>query len=84
MSADGKIRDNCTTRKVHDVLKEWCRDNTGGYTPKTAVFKKEIAQYINVDERTLIKIIHGTYYYIFTLSADTKEAYHIYDSLQEN
>ncbi|MDE5620587.1 MAG: PriCT-2 domain-containing protein [Ruminococcus sp.] len=84
MRPDGKIRDNCTTRKVHDVLKEWCRDNTGGYTPKTSVFKKEIAQYINVDERTLIKIIHGTYYYIFTLSADAKEAYHIYDSLQEN
>lgn len=81
MRPDGKIRDNCTTRKVHDVLKEWCRDNTGGYTPKTAVFKKEIAQYINVDEKAMSRKYNGNWYYIFTLTGDVKEAYHIFDNL---
>lgn len=81
MRPNSKIRDSCTTRKVHDALKEWCRDNTGGYTPKTSVFKKEIAQYINVDERTLTKTIHGIRFYIFTLTNDAKEAYHIFDTI---
>lgn len=81
MRPDGRIRDSCTTRKVHDVFKEWCRDNTGGYTPKTAVFKKEIAQYINVNEKAVSNKYNGNWYYIFTLTNDIKEAYKIFDSL---
>lgn len=78
---NSEIRDSCTTRKVHDAFREWCRDNTGGYVPKLPLFKREVSQYIGIDENAIIKTVRGTRYYIFTLSSEAKETYHIYDSL---
>lgn len=78
---EGRISDSCTTARMHEAFKAWCREHTGGYIPAVPLFKKEIAQYIRVDEGALTKKIHGNHYYIFTLTGEAKEIYRMYDSI---
>lgn len=84
MRKDNKIRDCCTTKKVYDAFKLWCKDYMGGYTPKLTIFKKEISQYINIDEKSLSKKYNGNWYYVFTLTNDTKENYQIFDTIDSD
>lgn len=72
--------DNVTTAKLHKALKAWCLDNTGGLTPKTADFAKELEQNgIKMD----VAIYSGNRYYkTFTLSKEYKELNNIFDTIQ--
>ncbi|MCM1316453.1 MAG: phage/plasmid primase, P4 family [Prevotella sp.] len=75
--------DSVTTKVLHDVMIQWCRDNTGLQNPKVTDFKKEIVQYLKmINEKDLIKKSNGKQYYYFTLTTEIKEAYHIFDSVQ--
>lgn len=72
--------DNVTTAKLHKALKAWCLDNTGGLTPKTADFAKELEQNgVKMD----VAIYNGNRYYkTFTLSKEYKELNNIFDTVQ--
>lgn len=67
--------DNCTCSKMYEVFKAWSKDN-GGYTPTKQMFRQELADnFGNGDISNLEKVVHGTRYYNFTLTIDTKKAY---------
>ncbi|MDE5771438.1 MAG: hypothetical protein K2I06_07415 [Ruminococcus sp.] len=74
--------DSVTTKVMHDVMIQWCRDNTGLQNPKVIDFKKEIAEYFKTDADKLIRKTSTRRYYSFTLNTDTKEAYYIFDSVK--
>ena len=78
----GEIRDNCTTRRIHEAFRQWCFDNSGNYVPKVPAFRKEIAGHIGCDESMLRRQLHGYWYYVFTLTDEAKQAYGMFDSIQ--
>ena len=85
----GKIRDICTTKKMYDIFKAWCKDNSNnGYTPCKSEFNRQLAEMFEIDSiRQKIKAIHGKYYYTFTLTTETKSDYvnvYGYDSADNN
>ncbi len=81
MRSEGNQKDNCTCKRMHDVFKAWCRDNCGGYIPKIAEFKAEIAEYLEKEVFEIIKKWADNDRYIFTLNLKTKRDYHqIYGS----
>ena len=72
----GKIYDNCTTKKVYDVFCEWCKENNNGYTVNKKDFNKEIMNLLKVNDLSQIRRKHvGEWYYIFTLTPETKKEY---------
>lgn len=77
--------DKCTAKKLHDVFKAWCRDNSGGgYCCTPQKFREELAGYLRVAKEDLTKKIKGDRFYTFTLTAQTKQDYSTvygYDSL---
>jgi phage/plasmid-associated DNA primase len=75
---NGKITDNCTTKKMYDVFKAWCKDNNNGYTISKQEFNKELISFFKVsDIKHIEKKLNGTRYYIFTLTTETKQDYPI-------
>lgn len=76
------IKDSCTTTKIYEVFKNWCKDNNGGYTATKQEFNKELMQKFNAkDIKDIQSKINGNRYYIFTLTTDTKNEYHVVDSV---
>lgn len=74
----GKRFDSVTCARLHQALKKWCADNTGGLRPKTQDFVNELAQN-GID--TSIAISKGYRYYdAFTLSPEFKESYGFFDN----
>lgn len=68
--------DKCTTKKLHDVFKAWCRDNSGGgYCCTPQKFREELSAFLKVSESQLTKKIHGQHYYDFTLTMQAKQDY---------
>ena len=73
---NGKVSDNCTTKKMYEVFKAWCKDNNNGYVVSKPDFNKELVKIFNVsDFKQIQKIIHGIRYYNFTLNLATKQDY---------
>ncbi|MGN0607208.1 MAG: phage/plasmid primase, P4 family [Oscillospiraceae bacterium] len=71
-----KIKDNCTTKKMYEVFKAWCKDNNGGYIISKTDFNKEIMMIFNADDiKQIQQKIQGIWYYIFTLNIATKADY---------
>ena len=69
-----KIKDSCTTKKMYEVFKAWCKDNNGGYCPSVREFNNELITMFKFSEvKQLYNIIHGTRYYIFTITHETKD-----------
>lgn len=62
------------------AFQRWC-DLTGEYCPKRKEFNERIAQKYNVNEYSLIKASNGKRFYPCTLTQDSKEELHIYDSI---
>lgn len=81
MRPKSEIKDNCTTRRIHEAFRQWCFDNSGSYVPKVPAFRKEIAGHIGCDENMLRRQLHGYWYYVFTLTDEAKQAYGMFDSL---
>lgn len=77
--------DKCTTKKLHDVFRAWCRDNSGGgYCCTPQKFREELSGYLGVAKEELTKKIKGERFYTFTLTAQMKQDYskvYGYDSL---
>ena len=73
--------DSVTQKVMNDIMIQWVRDNTGLPNPKISDFKKEVAEYLKTDTDKMIKGSHGKKYYCFTLTAETKEMYHVVDSV---
>ncbi len=68
--------DKCTTKKLHDVFKAWCRDNSGGgYCCTPQKFREELSAFLKVPESQLTKKVQGQHYYSFTLTAQAKQNY---------
>lgn len=81
MRPKSEIKDNCTTRRIHEAFRQWCFDNSGSYVPKVPAFRKEIAGHIGCDENMLRRQLHGYWYYVFTLTDEAKQSYGMFDSL---
>ncbi len=77
----GEIRDNCTTRRIHEAFRQWCFENSGSYVPKVPAFRKEISGHIGCDESMLRRKSGGYWFYVFTLTDEAKQAYGMFDSL---
>lgn len=74
----GKRYDKVTCAKLHQALKKWCADNTGGLNPKPQDLVDELSRN-GID--TSIAINKGYRYYdAFTLSAEFKETYGFFDN----
>ena len=73
----GKITDHCTTGKVYDVYKAWCKDNNHGYHKTAKEFRNELTRYLNAPYINLItrRGKGGNYYKNYTLTDDAKESY---------
>ena len=73
----GKITDHCTTGKVYDVYKAWCKDNNHGYHKTAKEFRDELSRYLNTPYNDLItrRGKGGNYYKSYTLSDDAKKTY---------
>lgn len=71
-----KIKDSCTTKKMYEVFKAWCKDNNGGYCLGIQEFNSELLDLFEFTETNqLYTKIMGTRYYIFTLNLEYKEYY---------
>ena len=77
----GKIRDNCTTKKMYDVYEAWCKDNNNGYKET----KREVNKLLDEMGKGETKKTNGYIYYkAITLSEETKKAYkNEYDNLYD-
>ncbi|HEZ7985908.1 MAG TPA: phage/plasmid primase, P4 family [Ruminococcus sp.] len=78
----GEIRDNCTTRRIHEAFRQWCFENSGSYVPKVPAFRKEISGHIGCDESMLRRKSGGYWFYVFTLTDEAKQAYGMFDGIQ--
>ncbi len=73
---NNKVSDSCTTKKMYEVFKAWCKDNNNGYVVSKPEFNKELVQILKANDlKQIQKVIHGTYYYNFTLNLKTKQDY---------
>lgn len=72
--------DSCTTKKMYDVYKEWCKDNNSGYAEGKQSFKKLFTEHFGYKTpNDAVVRTDNTYYRDYTLSLDAKEEYrHIY------
>ncbi len=71
----GSISDSCTTQRVYDVYKEWCKDNNHGYAETAREFRKSFSKLLggSFEEVTITR--HGIKYYKdVTLSIEYKKA----------
>jgi len=70
-----RINDNCTTKKMYDIFKEWCKDNShNGYTPSKTEFNRQLAEMFYIDDIKLkMKKVKGNWYYTFTLNQEIKK-----------
>lgn len=78
----GKTRDNCTTKKLYDVYREWCRDENGGYAKPKGEFKQILLSQGVTEAKT-----NGINYFSVTLSLEAKSNYfrtYGYDNLNES
>ena len=74
----GKRYDKVTCAKLHQALKKWCTDNTGGLNPKPQDLVDELSRN-GID--TSIAINKGYRYYdAFTLTTEFKETYGFFDN----
>lgn len=74
----GKRFDSITCAKLHQALKKWCADNTGGLNPKPQDLVDELSRN-GID--TSISINKGYRYYdAFTLAPEFKELYGFWDN----
>jgi len=82
----GKVYDNCTTKKMYDVFKEWCKDNNNNYVIQKQEFNKSFMGMFNASNiKDLYVIVNGTRYFKFTLTAEAKHEYRLvygYDNIQ--
>lgn len=83
----GKIKDGCTTGKVYDVYKAWCKDNNHGYSKTAKEFRDELARHLGsaFSDITCRRGKGGTFYKDYTLTDEAKERYSIaygYDPTQ--
>ena len=72
-----KIMDSCTTGKVYEVYKNWCKDNNHGYSKTAKEFRTDISLYLDTSYNNLItrRGKGGNFYRNYTLTADAKETY---------
>lgn len=71
----GTPNDTCTTKKIHDVFRAWCKNNNNGYTVSAPVFKKELAGYLGIPEKAMVRKTNGQTLYPFTLTVQAKNDY---------
>ncbi len=85
------INDNCTTQRVYEMYREWCKDNNHGYAETAREFRKNFSKLLggSFEEVTITR--HGIKYYKdVTLSIEYKKAnnsaygYDTVDSLCES
>ena len=72
---DGKIADNCTTKKVFEVYKEWCKDNNGGHYESKTAFIARLEKITGKSHSELIRRTNNNNYFIFTLTLEVKNDY---------
>jgi P4 family phage/plasmid primase-like protien len=70
--------DGCTTGRVYDVYKAWCKDNNHGYAKTAKEFRDELAQHLgfSFSEISVRRGKGGTFYRRYTLSDEAKSQYH--------
>lgn len=78
--------DSCSCSRMYNVFKAWCRDNNHGHCLSVKDFRKELADYLQIDDiKECEKVLHGIRYYTFTLSVEAKQTFqqaYGYDSVQ--
>ena len=71
-----EIKDNCTTKRIYNVYKEWCKDNNHGFAKTAREFRHDIADYYSVGYQDMIvRLKSGSHFKSFTLSEETKRHY---------
>ena len=77
--------DNCTTKIMYEVYKEWCKNNNNGHYESNPTFKRTFTQYFGYKEPEDAVIKYSnTYYKDYTISIECKKDYcniYGYDSI---
>lgn len=72
----GSVKDTCTTGKVYDVYKAWCKDNNNGYAKTAKEFRDTLTGMLGSTFKEITTHTeHGTCYCNLTLTLDTKKQY---------
>ena len=70
-------------RDVHEVFAKWCKINApSAYVPTAREFYRDILQYKHLPDGALWKLYKGYQFYTFTLTADTKEEFYKFDTVE--
>ena len=70
--AETNIEHCCRRSVVHDIFRDWCKQNASGTILSSQEFKTRLMEYLHLrEEKQLIKKYNGTYYYKFVISSET-------------
>jgi len=72
-----KIEDGCTTSRIYNVYKAWCKDNNNGFAKTAKEFRTEVCTLLKAtkhDNLTTRRRV-GQFYINYTLSPQAKVAY---------
>lgn len=74
---NGKITDQCTTRRIFKVYRAWCNNNNHGYAQTAKEFRDTLALHLETtfSQMTVRRGKGGTFYRYLTLTEDAKELY---------
>ena len=68
------IKDGCSTKKIYDVFRSYCKQN-GYYCISNVEFRKKMAQVLNIEVNDMVKRTSQNTYYVFTLNLHSKKEY---------
>lgn len=72
----GTPNDGCTTGRIYDAYRAWCRSNNNGYAKTAREFREAIAAQTGKDKaKIIVHTNHGNYYRDYTLTDDAKQEY---------
>lgn len=73
---NNRIDDSCTTSRMFNVYKSWCRDNSNGFSKTAKEFRDEICSILNGSFSDVTTKRNGyTYYTDYTLTLEAKKNY---------
>ena len=73
---NNRIDDSCTTSRMFNVYKSWCRDNSNGFSKTAKEFRDEICSILNGSFSDVTTKRNGyTYFTDYTLTLEAKKNY---------
>lgn len=70
--ADTNIEHCCKRSVVHDIFRDWCKQNASDTVLSSQEFKSRLMEYLHLrEEKQIIRIYKGARYYKFSINQET-------------